>query len=519
VQLTPPREGSSLSDVTADDAATIPAWLRDLSAHYGLSPAVSDEGNSVSFAELDTASRALARGLLARGVGKGTRVGLLFGNGTGWVTWWAAVSRVGALCIPLSTFLRPAELARVARHADLHMLIAQKSFLERDFGEVIGAAFPGLSSRGTELALPEAPFLRSIVFDEPGPPWARDAAWIAGAGADPLWTEVLDNAECEIHADDEALCIYTSGQSAEPKGAVFSHRAILTKAHYFGEMFGFTASTTTDVTMPFFWVGGLVMSLFPTMAVGGLTRCTQRSTWGSTSNPIGKPPAGSNSPALPAGLKLVPSLGMTETFGMYAWGTEFPSEPYPIAAPLDEFQPGFQVRLVDENDVDVADGVPGELLVRGPTSTLRLNKIFRTKAFDDSGFYRTGDLAIRHHGRLRFIGRKGDMIKTSGANVSPHEVERELEALADVDAAHVVGLPDDRRGQVVAAAVIRIDGATLTGEEIKESLRERLSPYKVPKVIVFLGSRDEVPLTPSTKVSKRDLADLIERRAAAQGDR
>jgi acyl-CoA synthetase (AMP-forming)/AMP-acid ligase II len=284
-------------------------------------------------------------------------------------------------------------------------------------------------------------------------------------------------------------------------------------------MFGFTASTTTDVTMPFFWVGGLVMSLFPTMAVGGLTRCTQRSTWGSTSNPIGKPPAGSNSPALPAGLKLVPSLGMTETFGMYAWGTEFPSEPYPIAAPLDEFQPGFQVRLVDENDVDVADGVPGELLVRGPTSTLRLNKIFRTKAFDDSGFYRTGDLAIRHHGRLRFIGRKGDMIKTSGANVSPHEVERELEALADVDAAHVVGLPDDRRGQVVAAAVIRIDGATLTGEEIKESLRERLSPYKVPKVIVFLGSRDEVPLTPSTKVSKRDLADLIERRAAAQGDR
>ncbi|OJZ76148.1 hypothetical protein BRW65_01580 [Mycobacterium paraffinicum] len=507
-----------MSDGTTDNALTVPAWLRDLSSRHGPNPAICAEDSSLTYAELDSASRALARGLLARGVGKGTRVGLLFGNGTDWVTWWAAVTRIGALCIPLSTFLRPAELARVVRHSDLHLLVAQKSFLNRDFAQVIGDAFPDLTSMSPELALAEAPFLRSVVLDEPGRQWARDMAWVVDAGRDAPWERILDNAESEVHPDDEALCIYTSGQSAEPKGAVFSQRAILTKAGYFAAMFGFTTATETNVTLPFFWVGGLVMSLFPTMAAGGVTRCTQRSTWGSNTAIIGKPPPGSVKPALPPGIKSVPSLGMTETFGMYAWGTEFPSEPYPIAAPLDEFQPGFVVRLVDEHGADVADGVPGEILVRGPTLATRLNKVLRTQVFDEAGFYRTGDLVVRHEGRMRFVGRMGDMIKTSGANVSPPEVERELEALEGIEAAHVVGLADDRRGQLVAAAVVRADGATITDGEINQLLRERLSPYKVPKVIVFLSSRDEVPLTASTKVSKRDLAELIKDRWASTPD-
>lgn len=508
----PVLEGTSVSDATEVDATTIPKWLNSLSARYGSNPCVESEDRVLTFADLDSASRQLASGLLARGVGKGTRVGMLFGNGCDWVVWWAAISRVGALCIPLSTFLRPAELARVVRHSDLHLLIAQRSFLERDFAQVIGDAFPSLSSSGPDLALVDAPYLRTVVLDEPGPDWARDVAWIADAGRGGPWMALLDSAESEVHHDDETLCIYTSGQSAEPKGAVFNHRAILTKAHYFSEMFGFTATTVTDVTLPMFWVGGLVMALFPTMAVGGATRCTQRSTWGSNAV-IGKPaPGAAASPMLPAGMKRVPSLGMTETFGMYGWGTEFPSEPYPIAAPLDDLQPGFAIRIVDEHDADVADGQPGEILVRGPTLTMRLNKVVRTNTFDDAGFYRTGDLAVRHEGRIRFVGRKGDMIKTSGANVSPPEVERELDAMDGVEVSHVVGLPDADRGQLVAAAVVRAGDATITEDEIRASLRERLSPYKVPRVIVFLTSREEVPMTPSTKVDKRGLVELIEAR-------
>lgn len=495
---------------------TVPVWLEMLARSRGEQDCVTSETDSLSYAQLDRSSRAIAQGLLARGVGKGTRVGILFGNGTQWVIWWAAVSRIGAICVPLSTFLQPPELARVVRHGDLHMLIAQSRFLQRDFVELLAAAFPALSSHDdADLALLDAPFLRSIVLDAPSRPWARDAAWLTSAGGGDVGRQLLDHAQREVHPDEEALCIFTSGQSADPKGVFFSHAAILTKAAYLRDMFGFSTASVTEVTLPFFWVGGLVMALFPTMAAGGTTRCTQRSTWG-VGAVIGNPAASAApSVAPPVGLKMMPALGMTETFGMYSWGREWAADPHPLAAPIDELQPGFRVRLVDENGREVPEGTPGEILLRGPTLTTRLHKVLRANAFDEDGFYRTGDLAVRHGERISFLGRIQDMIKTSGANVSPSEVERELAGIDGVDVAHVVGLPDAKRGQLVAAAVVRTAGSAVTAESITATLRERLSVYKVPKVIVFLQSRDEVPMTPSMKVRKGQLAQLVDTRRLA----
>lgn len=467
----------------------------------------------MTFEDLDHGSADIARGLLARGVGKGTRVGLLFGNGIQWVTWWAAISRIGALCIPLSTFLQPAELARTVRHADLHLLVGQRHFLGRDFAAVIAAAFPAAGTADTgdaALAIAEAPYLRTVVIDDAPTPWMRPYEWVLSAGRATHWGRLLQAAQREVHADDEALCIYTSGQSADPKGVLFTHAAIVAKANYLREKFGFTASSVTEVTLPFFWVGGLVMALFPTMAAGGATRCTERSTWGSGAV-IGNAAATSDEAAQGvAGLSMLPSLGMTETFGMYSWGREWAVEPYPLAAPLDELQPGFDIRLADDAGSDVADGTPGEILLRGPTLATRLQKVRRTDAFDADGFYRTGDRGVRHGARVSFVGRMADMIKTSGANVSPAEVERELARLDGISIAHVVGLDDDQRGQLVAAAVIRSPGSTLTPDIIQDLLRQRLSVYKIPKVIVFLDSADEVPMTPSMKVRKSELAAVID---------
>ncbi len=500
-------------DDSVDDALSIPTWLRRLNASFGPNTCVVAESESLSFAEVDRCSDAVARGLLARGIGKGTRVGLLFGNGTDWVVWWAAIEKIGALCIPLSTFSRSAELARLVRHSDLHLLVASRSFLGRNFVELVVEAFPGLSSApGPWLGLAEAPFLRMVVFDGPGPRWSRDVDWIVTGGQEDRWQPILDQAENEVHSDDEALCIYTSGQSADPKGVLFTHRAIIEKTNYLRDMFGFTETTVTDVTLPFFWVGGLVMALFPTMAAGGVTRCTERSTLGVNAVIRDRATGSASSATAVPALKLVPSLGMTETFGMYSWGTELPSAPYSIAAPLDEFQPGFEVRLSEELTSADDGRSGGELLVRGPTLATRLHKVPRGAVFDADGFYRTGDLAIRDDdGRLRFVGRMKDIIKTSGANVSPVEVERELNNIEGVEAAHVVGLHDAVRGQLVAAAVVPAAGAHLTAELIKCALRGRLSPFKVPKVIVFLESAAQVPMTPSSKVLKRQLVELIER--------
>ena len=498
---------------------TVPVWLDALARSGGDHACVASEEDSLSYAQLDRDSRALARGLLARGVGKGTRVGILFGNGTQWVLWWAAISRIGAICTPLSTFLTPPELARVIRHGDLHLLIAQSRFLQSDFVDLLTVAFPALSShQDADLALLDAPFLRGIVItDGPARPWARDPAWLTSAGEGDVGEQLLDQAQREVHPDEEALCIFTSGQSADPKGVFFSHTAIVTKAAYLRDMFGFTATSVTEVALPFFWVGGLVMALFPTMAAGGTTRCTQRSTWGAGAV-IGNPaanPAPSTAP--PTGLRMMPALGMTETFGMYSWGREWAAEPHPLAAPLDELQPGFELRLADENGREVAEGTPGEILLRGPTMATRLHKVSRADAFDDDGFYRTGDLAVRHGARISFLGRIQDMIKTSGANVSPAEVERELANIDGVDVAHVVGVPDRKRGQLVAAAVVRSAGSSVTADIITDALRQRLSVYKIPKVIVFLSSPDEVPMTASMKVRKRRLAELVDaRRSSAE---
>jgi acyl-CoA synthetase (AMP-forming)/AMP-acid ligase II len=506
------RGDDQLENARPQDATTIPGWIEALAAAYEDACCLTSDTRSISYRELDESSARFARGLLAHGIGKGSRVGLLFGNGTEWVEWWAAITRIGALCVPVSTFLQPAELARVVRHADLGMLIATRHFLNRDFEQVIEHTFPTLaSSAEPELALAEAPFLRSIVVDGASAVWARDPASITDAGNHAVWADILANAQREVHEDDDAICIYTSGQSAEPKGVVHSQGTVVLKAHYLREMFQFTAATQTDVTMPFFWVGGLVMALFPTMDAGGVTQCTERSTWGSGAV-IGNAKSAASADNAYAAFFKVPALGMTETFGMYSWGNELPVSDYPIAAPIDILQPGFDLRIGDEEGNEVPDGRPGEMLVRGPTLATRLHKVRRGEVFTVDGFYRTGDRGIRHGSRVSFLGRIGDMIKTSGANVSPAEVERELIGISGVAVAHVVALDDEARGQMVAAAVVLDADAALTSDDIRRQLRERLSVYKVPRILTILDSVDEIPMTPSLKVRKRELAALIEQR-------
>ncbi len=371
------------------------------------------------------------------------------------------------MCVPLSTFLQPAELARVVRHADLHGLVGTRTFLGRDFAEQLGLAFPSLGAAGgPTLALPEAPFLRFVALEDGSPePWCTAHGAIAAAGGDPVWADVLAGAEAEVHPDDEAIVICTSGQSAEPKGVVHVHGAILEKVHYLRDMYQFERGVQCQILLPFFWVGGLTMGLLPAMEVGGVAVCTDRSTWGSgqvvgaaieQENPYG-------------GMRMEPTLGMTETFGIYSWGEEWRVPGHPLCAPIDALQPGFEIRVVDEAGNPVADGERGEVLLRGPTVARRLNKVRRSEVFDADGFYRTGDQVERDGARYHFTGRISDMIKTSGANVSPAEVERELLAFDEVEIAHVVAIDDAARDQVVGAAVVLAAGASLTATEIRRA--------------------------------------------------
>jgi acyl-coenzyme A synthetase/AMP-(fatty) acid ligase len=203
------------------------------------------------------------------------------------------------------------------------------------------------------------------------------------------------------------------------------------------------------------------------------------------------------------------ALGMTETLGPYAWGEGGRTARYPLCPPLDHLQPGFDLRLVDENGHEVPDGVRGEIVVRGPTVTPGLYKVPRAEGFDADGFYHTHDMGIRDGGRLYFVGRDNEMIKTANANVAPAEVEIEMQALPGVASAYVIDLPDPERGSIVAAAVVPADGITLDPEALIGALKGRLSSFKVPRRIVFLR-REEIPMIKiSSKVHRRALRDLV----------
>jgi acyl-CoA synthetase (AMP-forming)/AMP-acid ligase II len=493
---------------TSDPTATtlLPEHVHAMAVAYGNREAVVNDDEVLSYREIEEQSAALARGLLARGVGKGMRIGLLLSNGPRFVVWWAALVRIGAVATPLSTFSRPGELARGIRHADLHGVIFQRSHLRHDFVADFEAAFPALSSSSADLAISAAPYLRwMVLLDADGvPPWAHDSSWILGTGVP---AAVLGAAEQEVHVDDPAMIVLTSGQSAAPKGVMHTQGVIAAKIHYLRAMLEYTADTPLVANMPFFWVGGLVMSLLTGMEIGARITCMDASSF-RLSAPLGSTVAGEHGTSGVLSYARIPALGMTETFGMYSWGNVAKVTGYPLAAPLDEIEPGYDIAILDEDDKPVPDGEAGQIAVRGASVTRQILKVARADSFTVDGFFRTGDRGVRNGRRVHFLGRLGDMIKTSGANVAPPEVEQELIALGGIAIAAVFGVPHDERGEMVIAAVAASPGVTLDPEDLKPRLRGRLSAYKVPRHFMIM-SQEDMPLTPSQKVDRKALRTMF----------
>jgi acyl-CoA synthetase (AMP-forming)/AMP-acid ligase II len=544
---------------------TIPEWLEAIASEHGDRTAVVGQGGTLTFAELDMESRRWAEGLLRRGVGKGSRVGLWLGNGTEWILAWAAVSRMGAVAVPLSTFFSDRELGRVVRHADLHGLICHRRFLGQDIAARLEGALPSLArAHEAGLALPEAPYLRWIVSveradDSPDttPEWMSSVAWVTQPADDAEAGEsLLEQVESEVHPDDPAIMIYTSGSTADPKGVPHRHQTVTSKIRYLRDFFGVGPETRSYIASPFFWVGGMTMSLFPVLDAGGTQYCTDRFDAGDVlalieaeridravlyphhvsailahadfdrrdrSTLRDADPrllVGPAAEANPDPDRLYIGPGMTETFDGYWWGRRTPGVEAPLRPgerrppPLDVLLPGMEMKVVDPSGAAVADGECGEICLRGPGVTSGLHKADRAAVFDADGFFHTGDRVQVDGNRVWFRGRLNEMIKTSGANVAPGEVVEALREMDEVAEAHVLGLPDFERGEVVAAAIILRPGSTLDAASIRLRLRRVLSPFKVPVHIVFL-TEDEVPWTPSHKVRLGVLADLIRQRSNA----
>jgi len=501
---------------TPAEATTFGQLIHAAAAAYGDSCAVrltSEDGSveSLTYAELESRSAIIARGLLARGVGKGTRVGFIFGNGPGFVLMFAALGRIGAVAVPISTMIRSNELVRVLRQSDIQGLVMHRTMLGKDYVERVLDALPELEGQQNgALRLAKAPYLRWIVSSGDGlPGWVGDMNWIADE-AGSVGEDLLAEVESEVKPTDQLVEIYTSGSMALPKGVKHAHGPVLFRSHTMREMVGHQAGQDVNCMLPMFWVGGLMMYLMPGLEAGSAVTCSER-TLSNSRFAMGSVLAQDDLEMM-RGPKPWWGLGMSETLGPYSWGDDFRAPGYPVCAPMDNFGPGYEIRVADENNQPVGNGETGEMQIRGYPVASGLHKIERAEHYTPDGYYRTGDMCLvedREQGRrIHFVGRGGDMIKVASSNVSPAEVEMELQALDGVHSAYVVGLPDKERGNLLVAALIPREGATLDFAAIEAELRRRLSSYKVPRAYLEI-TRDDVPLLHSNKVSRREMARIV----------
>jgi acyl-CoA synthetase (AMP-forming)/AMP-acid ligase II len=535
---------------------TVSEFVRTRTDEFGDRPLILLGDQRIRYRDADERSALWARGLLASGVGKGTRVGLLMPNGPDWVTAWLATTRIGAVLVPLNTFYQARELGWVLRHSDVHTLLTTARFLNHDYPERLEAFAPSLAgqSRNTIWA-PELPQLRQVfVFGECDRVWARGAAALerAAEATPQIDADFLNAVERDVTPADPLLVIYSSGSTADPKGAIHTHGSALRHAFNLNSFRDLTADDRVFSPMPFFWVGGFVFTLVSAMHAGASMICErvfepgetlallerERATivagWPRYSKAMVEHPtyaqrdlssirSGNLYDVLPESVRPKDpelrsnSLGMTETCGPHSIDRMDVDLPEALRGSFGHSVPGVSHKIVDpETGERLPPGEDGEICVRGYSVMQGLHRAEREQTFDAEGYYHTGDGGhLDADGVLFFKARLGDMIKTAGANVTPREVEVVMESIGAVKSAYVVGVPDPQRGQNVAAAVVLKHGAELPAEELRNGLRAELAAYKVPRHFFFFSDA-ELPFTDSGKIDKRRLAEQLTQRASDQ---
>ncbi|WP_168855465.1 class I adenylate-forming enzyme family protein [Bradyrhizobium brasilense] len=516
----------------------------DLIRHLARNPdrvVLSCEGRHYRGGEVVERSRRIARALLSAGIGRGDRVCLWVGNRVEFVLIELAVTMVGAIFVPIQSRYGAKELNNIVSRAEPALLIYQPGFLRVDLDAILERAFPDAATGRIE----NVPSLRQIISLD-GSRHAGVVRWedfLEAAGR--LSEAKLDTVMSDVDPDDPAICIFTSGTTGIPKGAMLSHGAILTTEQKVGDVLGIApgervlygaplpsvfgccnalvASWTHDaclVVMPTFEAGEALDTIeneqcnviygVPTMYLTLLNHPQFRPerTASLRSGIVGGAPC---PPALADAIigrlgvrELVSGYGMSETCAVITLtriGDPVELVTNSVGRPLD----GVEVQIWDTASPSVlAADTEGEICVRG--SNLMLGYFAGDAGlatpFHD-GWFRTGDLGrLRGDGNLRITGRVSDMILVGGFNVYPVEIEAVLASHPDVVQAHVVGIADERMGELPVAFVELRSESDVDPEAISRFCADRIAKYKVPTQFHFV---DSFPMTPLGKVQKFEL--------------
>ncbi|OCB11376.1 class I adenylate-forming enzyme family protein [Mycobacterium intracellulare] len=501
--------------------STIDQLVRFRARHDADTPMVIDPTSRLSYRELDSTTRELAAVFVEAGVGKGSRVGLIMPNGTRWVQIAVALTRIGAVLVPLSTLLQAGELVAQLRVAAVQFLVSVEEFRGHRYLDDLKA-----------VPESEIPALQQV--------WSTDQ--LDSAPASDRARRIIDAMTETVTPADALVIMFTSGSSGSPKGVLHSHGNALGAVQSGLAARCITGETRLYLPMPFFWVGGFGSGILSVLLAGATLvteemprpettlrllereRVTLFRGWpdqaealarhaGSVGVDLSALRPGSLEALLPPEQRARPGaratlFGMTEAFGPYCGYPADTDMPATAWGSCGKPFPGMEVRIVDpESGMPVATGTAGMIQIRGPHTLRGICGRRREELFTPDGFYSTGDLGhLDEQGFLFYHGRSDDMFKVSGATVYPSEVERALRTIDGVDHAFVTSVPG-AAGERVGAAVVCDDA--LTRDQLHASARKLLSAFKVPTVWLLLDSDDDVPRGGTGKVDVRRLRQML----------
>ena len=506
---------------------TIPQLVEHAGQEYADREALVDGDARLTFAELATRAREAGAAYVSAGIAPGDRVGLWAPNSVDWVIAALGLLAAGGVLVPINTRFKGEEAAYLLQKTRATALVSAGEFLGTDYVGLINAAEADLPHLKTH-----------VVLDEKAPDGAPDGAV--------AWSAFLASADVSVQLpeskpDDLSDIIFTSGTTGRPKGVMVSHAQTLRVFDTWSDIVGLQQGDRYLVVNPFFHTFGYKAGILACLMRGAtvvpepvfdVDRVLRRISTERISVVPGPPTlyqsildhpqrgehdlsslrlAVTGAAVVPVALiermraeltfsTVLTAYGLTESTGTATMCRQ-DDDPETIATTSGRAIPDTEVRI------DAAEGDPGEVLVRGYNVMLGYfeDEEETAKTIDTDGWLHTGDVGVMDdRGNVRITDRIKDMFVVGGFNAYPAEIEQVLSRHPGVSEVAVVGVPDERLGEVGRAFVVPRPGATLDPDEVSGWCREQMANYKAPRSVVVV---DALPRNASGKVLKFQLRD------------
>jgi acyl-CoA synthetase (AMP-forming)/AMP-acid ligase II len=499
---------------------------------FGDQLAIVDGSTQLSYGDLHDEARTFGAALVASGVEPGDRVAIWAFNSVEWVVAVLGVFEAGAVLVPVNTRFKSVEAADILSRSGAKVLVTVRDFLGTDYVAML---------RASDVELPE---LRTVVMARGRAPEGT-SSWRAflDRGTEAARAEVVRRSAATA-AEDVSDILFTSGTTGVPKGVVQTHARTLRVATDWVAMTGLTAGDRYLMVNPYFHMFGLKAGILASVAAGAtmfpeavfdvdrvLSRVAEEQVTVLPGPPtvyqsiLDHPDRGrhdlsslrvavTGAADIPIELirrvvdelsfpTIITGYGLTEAGT--ATATSLGDDVETIATTVGRPRPGFELRIVDDKGVEVPAGDTAQIVLRGGSTMLRYldDPEGTERALPEGGWLRTGDLGmVNGAGCLRIVGRAKDMFIVGGFNAYPAEIENALLRHPDIQEAAVIGIPDQRLGEVGMAFVVLRQGVATSGSEIIRWSRDQMANYKVPRAVEAI---DELPVSATGKVMKNVL--------------